>query len=134
MSSDAQTIVPASHLDLLSAPVVAHIATIGPDGAPQSSPVWFDWDGARLILGMVESRQKLRNLRRDPHVAASIVDPTNQNRYMEIRGLATFVPDPNREVLGRLMRKYTGTDNPSWLDSNERIIVAIEPTHTTQQG
>lgn len=130
MSNDAQTVVPASYDDLLAAPVLAHVATLGPDGAPQSTPVWFDWDGARLRIGLAEDRQKLRNLRRDSFLAASIVDPADPSRFLEIRGRASFESDSDRSVLARIIRKYTGSDDLSWVDG-ERIIVAIDPTHAT---
>ena len=130
MSSDPQTVVPAAYHDLLAAPALAHVATIGPDGAPQSTPVWFGWDGARLLMGLAPDRQKLRNLRRDPRLAVSMVHPANPTRHLEIRGRATFESDPGRAVLARLVRKYTGSDDLSWVDG-ERTIVAIEPTHAT---
>ncbi len=130
MPSESQAVVPATYHDLLAAPALAHVATIGPDGAPQSTPVWFDWDGARLLLALALDRQKLRNLRRDPRLAVSMVDPSNPGRFLEIRGHAAFESDPDRSVLARLVRRYTGSDDLSWVDG-ERIIVAIEPTHAT---
>jgi PPOX class probable F420-dependent enzyme len=130
MSTDAQAVVPAAYHDLLAAPALAHVATIGPDGAPQSTPVWFDWDGARLLLALAPDRQKMRNLRRDPRLAVSIVDPADPTRYLEIRGRATFESDPDRSVLARLVRKYTGSDDLSWVEG-ERTIVAVEPTRAT---
>jgi PPOX class probable F420-dependent enzyme len=133
MSSETRVIVPPTHLDLLAAPALAHVATIGPSGAPQSNPVWFDWDGARLRIGLAPDRQKLRNLRRDPHLAVSIVDPAHPGRYLEIRGRASFESDPDRSRIARIVRKYTGSDDLSWVEG-ERIIVAIEPTHATYQG
>jgi PPOX class probable F420-dependent enzyme len=86
MSSNVHPVVPTSYEDLLTTPALAHVATIGPDGAPQVTPVWFDWDGARLLLALAPDRQKMRNLRRDPRLAVSIVDPANAYRYLEIRG------------------------------------------------
>jgi PPOX class probable F420-dependent enzyme len=133
MSSDSQPIVPAAFHNLLATPALAHVATIGPDGAPQSTPVWFDWDGTRLLMGLSPDRQKLRNLRRDPRLAVSIVDPANPGRYLEVRGRVTFEPDPDRSTLARIVGKYTGSGDLSWVDG-ERIIVAIEPTHATYQG
>jgi PPOX class probable F420-dependent enzyme len=133
MTSTPSTI-PASHLDLLAVPALAHVATIGPDGAPQSNPVWFDWDGAQVRIGLSPESQKVRNLRRDPRIALSIVDPANPGRYLEIRGrVAAFELDPDRSTLARLVRKYTGSDDLSWV-TGERIIVVIEPTHATRMG
>lgn len=130
MSTDSQSAIPATYHDLLAAPALAHVATIGPDGAPQSTPVWFDWDGANLLLALAPDRQKMRNLNRDPRLAVSIVDPTNPFRYLEIRGRVTFQSDPDQSVLKRLVHKYTGSDDLSWVDG-ERIIVVIEPTRAT---
>ncbi len=133
MSSDARSIVPATYRDLLAAPALAHVVTIGPDGAPQSTPVWLDWDGARILIGPAPDRQKLRNLRRDPRLAVSIVDPANPGRYLEVRGRVAFESDPDRAALARIVCKYTGSGDLSWVDG-QRIIVAIEPTHATYQG
>ncbi len=130
MPSDATAVVPAAYHDLLAAPALAHVATIGPDGAPQSTPVWFDWDGTRLLLVLAPDRQKVRNLRLDPRLAVSMVDPADPTRYLEIRGHAAFESDPDRSVLTRIVRKYTGSDDLSWVDG-ERNVVAIEPARAT---
>ena len=80
-------VVPEQYADLLASTALAHVATIGPDGAPQSSPVWFDWDGTFLRFAQVTGyQQKVRNVQRDPGVALSIVDPANAYRYLEVRG------------------------------------------------
>ncbi len=52
----------------------AHVATIRPDGSPQSSPMWFVWDGAYIQFTHATNRQKYRNIRRDPRIAVSITD------------------------------------------------------------
>ena len=71
-------------------------------------------------MGLAPDRQKLRNLRRDPRLAVSIVDPANPIRYLEIRGRAAFESDPDRAALARIVRKYTGSDDLSWVDG-ERV-------------
>ena len=80
--------IPRSHLDLVAWDTrsFAHVATIGPDGEPHSSPVWFDWDGSRLEFSLTTQRQKYRNLMRDKRVSISIIDPHDPYRYVEIRG------------------------------------------------
>ena len=126
--------IPESHLDLLSAAYLAHMATIGPDGEPQSSPVWFDWDGEHLLVGLMPSRQKHRNLQRDPRVALSIVDRRNAGRYLEIRGRVVAVdPDPDRAAMKRILRKYVGTEDfPGAAD--HRDIFVIEPVRVSYMG
>ena len=81
-------VIPADYADLLASTTLAHVATVGPAGEPQSSPVWFGWDGTFLRFAQVTGyRQKVRNLRREPRVALSIVDPANAYRYLEVHGL-----------------------------------------------
>ena len=52
----------------------AHLATIGPDGSPQSSPMWFLWDGAYIKFTHTTNRKKYQNIQRDPRIAVSIID------------------------------------------------------------
>ena len=60
-------VIPATHLDLLESVAMAHIATIGPNGEPQNSPVWFGWDGEFIRFTQLTTlRQKARNLEREP--------------------------------------------------------------------
>jgi PPOX class probable F420-dependent enzyme len=85
--------VPASHADLLDRPTFAHLATVRPDGAPQSSVMWFAWDGSRIRLTHTRTRQKFVNLTAEPRVALSIADPDNQYRFLEIRGTVEKIED-----------------------------------------
>ncbi len=134
MSDTSQAVIPATHLDLLASTAVANVATIGPDGSPQVNPVGFDWDGTNLLFGQVTTRQKLRNLRRDPRLAVSIVDPANPIRYIEIRGVARLVPDPEAELAHRLAKKYLGLDRfPYAQPGEERVQVVVEPHRVTYQ-
>jgi PPOX class probable F420-dependent enzyme len=79
--------------DLLHTTALAHIATIGPKGEPQCTPVWFDWDGNTLRFSQTTTRQKFRNLQRDPRFALSLVDPNNPYRSLEIRGKVGYDND-----------------------------------------
>jgi PPOX class probable F420-dependent enzyme len=129
--------IPASHLDLLSSTALATIATIGPRGEPQCSPVWFDWDGTVLRFAQVSGyQQKVRNLERDPRIALSIVDPANPYRYLEVRGVVERIePDPDMSFIDAMSRKYLGQDRYPFGKSGETwLVVAIPPIHTTQMG
>src|SRR5687768_10169572 len=119
MRDQTQSIIPASHLDLLASTAVANVATVGADGAPQVNPVWFDWDGTNLRFGQITTRQKVRNLRRDPRIAVSIADPANPARDLEIRGVARLVPDPDAEVSHRLAKKCLGLDRFPYMQPGE---------------
>lgn len=105
-------IIPATHADLLDSTALAHVATVGPDGAPQSSPVWFGWDGTFLRFAQVSGyQQKVRNLQREPRVALSIVDPANAYRYLEVRGRVERIdPDPDWVFINAMAKKYLDQD------------------------
>ena len=97
------TPIPENVEDLLSCSVVAHVATKGPDGAPQSNPVWFDSDGELVKFSQTRKRQKLRNVSRDPRVTLSIVDPENRLRYLEIRGEVEMIEeDPDFDFISAM--------------------------------
>jgi PPOX class probable F420-dependent enzyme len=86
MTQNNATPVPQGFENLLNCTAVAHVATRGPDGEPQGNPVWLDSDGEFFKFSQTRTREKLRNLSRDPRIALSIVDPDNHLRYLEIRG------------------------------------------------
>ena len=62
--------IPAEFHGLLASRAVAFVGTIGKHGEPQMTPIWFLWDGERVRLSLVEGRQKLRNLQRDPRISS----------------------------------------------------------------
>ncbi|MQA86406.1 MAG: hypothetical protein GEV03_17675 [Streptosporangiales bacterium] len=66
---------PATHSDLLSRRLFAHLATVRPDGSPQSSVMWFEWDGEHLKFTHTRTRQRFRNPAAEPRVAISVADP-----------------------------------------------------------
>jgi len=78
--------IPEKYSDLMKQTTFAHLTTLMPDGSPQVTPVWFDYDGNHVIVNSAKGRVKDRNMRRDPRVAICIMDPQNPYRYLEIRG------------------------------------------------
>jgi PPOX class probable F420-dependent enzyme len=128
--------IPDSHRDLLEDAALAHVATVGPQGEPHSSPVWIGWDGEHIRFSQTKRQQKQRNLRRDPRVALSIVDPRNPYRYLEVRGVAVaFEDDPERAFLDSMARKYLGVDRYPWhQEGDEHVTIVILPQRTTQLG
>jgi PPOX class probable F420-dependent enzyme len=111
---DAATVeIPDVFHELLRSRAVAFVATIGRRGEPQVTPLWFLWDGERVRISLVEGRQKLRNLRRDPRVAVTIADPARPTFYLELRGrVDELVPDPELVLERAVAEKYAG----SWED------------------
>ena len=76
--------IPEQVLDLFSdeKKAFAFVATTMPDGTPQVTPVWIDYDGQHVIFNTAKGRVKERNLRQHPTVAVAIVDPQNPYRYV----------------------------------------------------
>ena len=137
MTAQAQTHaapIPENRRDILEKKGLAHIATIGPKGGPQLSPVWYGWDGTHLKFSTTKARQKYKNLVRNPRVSASIVDPDDPFRYLEIRGVAEIEDDPDKAYIGEMARKYLGKDYPLNQADEERVVVKIRPKHATTQG
>jgi PPOX class probable F420-dependent enzyme len=120
-------IVPPDYADLLDSTALAHAATIGPDGEPQTQPVWFLWNGTHLLISHTKARQKYRNLRREPRVALVIVDPSDPYRYIEVRGTVEIEDDPTGELIDQLSRRY---ENEPWKHQpgEERVILKVTPT------
>lgn len=99
--------IPSSHLDLLQRPVHGVFTTLMPDGQPQSTLVWCDYDGSCACINTTLQRQKGRNLLADPRVTLLLVDPDDTGRYLEIRGEVELVENGALAHLDCLTRKYT---------------------------
>ena len=99
--------IPASHVDLLTRPIPAVLTTLMPDGQPQSSLMWCDFDGQCARINTTAERRKGRNMRADPRVTLLIVDPDDTSRYIEIRGDVQLTEEGAIEHLDALTRQYT---------------------------
>ena len=125
--TDTPVTVPASHTDLLERPLFAHLATVRPDGSPQTQVMWFVWEGKRIRMTHTKTRQKYRNFQSEPRVALSIADPENPYRFLEIRGTVEKIEDDDAEasfyqsLQKRYGRSYVIPDAPV------RVIVTIRP-------
>ncbi|MFF5225431.1 PPOX class F420-dependent oxidoreductase [Dactylosporangium sp. NPDC000521] len=86
----------------------AILATINPDGSPQTSVVWVTRDGDDLLISTQAGRRKDKNLRRDPRASLTVLDRNDSLRYIEVRGHATVTDDLNRSVAARLAEEYEG--------------------------
>jgi PPOX class probable F420-dependent enzyme len=99
--------IPASHLDLLGAPHHGVLTTLMPDGQPQSSLVWLDFDGTCARVNTTLERQKGRNLAARPAVSLLVVDAEDTSRYIQVRGVAELLAECAVEHLDELTRRYT---------------------------
>jgi PPOX class probable F420-dependent enzyme len=126
--------IPEDFLPLLESRAVAFVSTVGKNGGPQVTPLWFLWDGERVRISLVEGRQKLRNLRRNPRIAVAIVEPTRPTYYLELRGTVDdLVPDPDYALERAIAEKYVG----EWTDveppGTPRYATSIIVERTTSQ-
>ena len=101
--------IPASHLDLVECPPVAAMTTVMPDGTPQTSAVWCDFDGTLVRVNTMRGFQKERNLRRNPRVTLLCYDPKGPYRYLEVRGTVEKMTEEGAgRHLDELASKYLG--------------------------
>jgi PPOX class probable F420-dependent enzyme len=119
--------IPASHRDLLDSQV-ATLATVGPDGRPQLSEVWFLADGDQVAVSLNDSRQKTKNLVANPAVTLFILDLANPYRYLEIRGDAEITPDPDYAFADRVGAKYHSDLRVHDEPGHSRLVVTVKPT------
>jgi len=128
--------IPEKYLDLLQRPLLAILSTIMPDGGPQASPLWFDFDGDFIRINSARGRAKDRNMRRDPRIALVIVDGANPYRYVQIRGrvVRLIEGDIAREHINQLSQRYTGQDWELASPDELRVIYLIQPEHVSGLG
>ncbi len=118
-------------VELLEGPNFAVVATVKPDGTPQTSVVWIDWDGENVVFNTILTRAKGKNLTHDPRVSISVWDSEDPYRYVEIEGIAEIDPVGAAEHIHKLSRKYHGVDYPS---PDGRVIVRVRPTRVYTRG
>ncbi|AND15237.1 PPOX class F420-dependent oxidoreductase [Rathayibacter tritici] len=128
------TVIPSSHLDLLTKPVFSHFTTLRSDGWPQTNPMWFTWDGTHLRLTGTTTRYKHRNILRDPHVTLCISDPAQPYRYLEVRGVVVDIADDSKGVFfAELADRYALPMDGPPDDVADRVVYVIAPDRATVQ-
>lgn len=126
--------VPESHQDLLKADV-AMLATIGQDGYPQVTALWFLFDEGTIKLSLNTTRQKVKNLQAHPECTFFVLDTTNPYRTLEVRARAEITPDLDYAFARKLGAKYGGVD----LSANDRpgetrVVVSLQPIKVNTWG
>lgn len=119
---------PESHRDLLDAQFAA-LATIGKDGFPQVTELWFLHDEGEIKLSLNTSRLKTRNLRRQPQCSVQLLDLSNPFRYLEVRGNARIEPDDDLAFARKLGAKYNADLSEHDRPGEGRVAVTLEPTN-----
>jgi PPOX class probable F420-dependent enzyme len=109
LSDHSSDEIPASHRDLVDCPPVAALTTVTPDGHPQTSVVWCDFDGECVRINTMRGFAKERNMRRDPRVTLLCYDPRRPLRYLEVRGTVVEMTEAGAaEHLDNLASTYAG--------------------------
>jgi PPOX class probable F420-dependent enzyme len=133
----AMTEVAEKYSDLLSQKkAFATLATLMPDGSPQVTPVWFDYQNGVLRVNTAKGRTKARNLKPGVPVAVAIMDPDNPYRYVQVRGRVARVAEEGADAhIDQLAKKYLGQDKYPYGQPGEvRVTVEIEPKSMTGMG
>jgi PPOX class probable F420-dependent enzyme len=121
--------IPDSHRDLLDRDV-AVLATVGRDGYPQVTALWFLADEQGTIrLSLNTARQKTKNLRAHPECTLFFLDRANPYRTLEIRARAELSPDDGYAFAGRLGRKYSADLRTMDRQGERRVVVTLRPEH-----
>jgi len=112
-------------LRLLDGKNYAVVATVNPDGSPQTSVIWVGRDGADVLFSTVEGRVKHRNMVRDPRVSISVIDWVDPENYIELRGRVSMTPDVGRRLDTQLSWKYDGKDPGEDRPGAVRVVVRL---------
>jgi PPOX class probable F420-dependent enzyme len=105
-------------------------AAIRPDGTPQLSVVWVDWDGEHVLFNTAEGRYKPEYLRRDPRVTVFVMDREDPYRWVSVTGRAELVADGAEDHIHELSRKYKGRDY-TLRPGEQRLLVKVDPERVT---
>ena len=129
-------IIPENFRDLFTKRAFANLATLMPDGRPQVTPVWCDFDGTHVLVNSAKGRQKDRNMRRDARVAIAVSDPDNPYRYLEVRGRIVEITEQGADAhIDRMAKKYLGVDKyPHRRPGEVRVLYKIQPEHITSMA
>jgi PPOX class probable F420-dependent enzyme len=129
-------VIPEDYRSLFAKRAFAHLATLMPDGRPQVTPIWIDFDGEHVLINTAAGRQKDRNLQRDGRVAVSILDPDDPYRYLEVRGsVVERTLAGADEHIDRLAQRYLGQEKyPFRQPGEQRVLYRVKPEHVTRMA
>ena len=128
--------IPEPFKDLFAKVAYANLATVMPDGSPQVTPVWFDYDGECLRINSAKGRIKDKNMRRNKRVAVSIQDPDNAYRYLALRGNVEEITEEGADThIDSLAKKDLDKDKYPFRGPGEvRVIYKIRPEKVSTMG
>lgn len=119
----------------LERPLCAVVSTLRADGAPSGVPVWYRWDGSRVLIWSDEDRAWVRNLLRDPRVAVTIAEHAEPYGAVLMRGAATVASGRGEQTFAEVRRicaRYVPAEQveetiAEYDSGNPHAIVTVEP-------
>ncbi len=129
--------IPEAYLDLVNGPRVAALTTVMPDGQPQTTAVWCNFDGTHVLVNTMRGFRKEKNMRLNPKVTLLCYDPHQPLRFIEVRGTVVEMTEAGAlkhlDGLSELytgMSPYFGTCVPAEFKEKETpVLCKILPTH-----
>lgn len=103
---------------LLDGPVTAVISVTGGAGRSNLSPVWFDYEGERVLLNLATHRKKVQWLQKNPQATFLLMNPENPYHWISIKAVVARQISEDDPVEGervtaqldRMAAKYLGED------------------------
>jgi len=128
--------IPEDYLDLFSKKAFGSFTTLMPDGSPQTTPVWVDLVDGKILVNSALGRQKDKNLRRDPRVAITLIDPDNPYRYLELRGRVSEITHEGADKhIDKMSKKYLEQEKYPYAQPGEkRVIYKIDVERASPHG
>ncbi len=128
--------IPESYRDLFTKKAFAHLGTVMPDGSPQVTPVWCDFDGTYIRVNTAKGRVKDRNMRHNKKIAVTVTDPDNPYRYLAVRGEVEEITEQGADAhIDLLAKKYLGKDKYPFRQPGEvRVLYKIRPEKVSTMG
>ncbi len=113
--------------------LIIWLTTVNPSGQPQSSPVWFWWDGSEFLVYSLPSA-RVRNVRHNPKVALNLDGNGEGGDIVTIEGIARIdrsgpPASVHTEYVAKYQRKFEQHGwTPEWFASRYSVPIRIEPT------
>lgn len=120
---DKEDITSISQLDetykqLMDKPIACVMAVMGKDGRPNLTPMWFDYEGDKVLVNVASHRKKTEWIRNTPEISILLMNPENMYHWMSLkvsvdREISEDDPTEGPRVtaqLDRIWQKYMGED------------------------
>lgn len=122
--------LPPELVAFLAAPRRAVIATVRPDGGPSTTATWYDWVDGRILVNMVASGPRLRNLRHNPRASLTVLGDNWYDHVSLLGRVSELRDDPDLRDLDGLSVRYTGEPYPKRHLVCVTALIAVERWHS----